>query len=101
MKPKVTISGHFLRNDSAMMRVIDAGYMLKNRANDEQRDTAIFDIEGPDVPDCELVEICMCEDGRVWVQESQANRLSIEDIVRYFNIPKQKLVMNGKEHTHP
>ena len=74
-----------------MMRVIDAGYVLKNRIDDEQRDLAIFDIEGPDVPDCEFVDICMSDNGKVWVSESKEEPLSIEEVARFFNIPLQFL----------
>lgn len=87
--PKVEISGHFIRDEKIMTRIIDAGFVLKNKQHDPLNDFYAFDIEGPEMPDCEAVVLCMNDQGGVWVEpqphfKPSLSTLIIERINRYF-----------------
>ncbi len=51
-----------------MMRIIDGGFILKNKEYDPLNDLYTFDIEGPEMPDCEIVNLCLNAKGDVWCE---------------------------------
>lgn len=53
-----------------MLIVSESGYVLTNRKESEIKDTLIFDIDGPDIPeDCEFVYLVVDKVKRTcWTQ---------------------------------
>lgn len=96
MSAKVQISDAFLNDESAMMRVVDAGYTLKNRADNTHMGYATFDIEGPGVPDFEFVDLWSDSEGVVRVIEGRSSDFSALSIAEYFKIPAHILSVPKK-----
>lgn len=62
-----------------MMRVIDAGFILKNKQYDPSKDLYSFDIEGPEVPEVETVNLFMSVQGRVWLEPQLPAKYSLSE----------------------
>lgn len=72
MSAFVAISKEFLENSTAMRAVIDAGFFLTNRRDDDLHNLAWFDLKGPMVE--KDGEYLLMVDGRtlaVWAEKVQ------------------------------
>jgi len=67
---RLLIGRPYVGDEDAMLIVSESGYVLTNRKESEIKDTLIFDIDGPDIPeDCEFVYLVVDKVKRTcWTQ---------------------------------